>query len=307
MRVTLATIGTVVAVSFAAAPLAAQAQLTSAQAAQQCSAEIKGQIQAAIQPFLNGPADQLAKAYGDALDKAPSAGECVAQRTRPRSGGGGSDDSVAQESTLQNNGPQGPLADAVAQGNNAVKAAIESATFVQMPQPQPNPSPSPKKTIAIAGAAAAGVGVALAARGGGSSSTASPASTPAAPATPTPTPPPTANAITGTFIGKATLQTDVLTCKGSDVEYNEKAIVNISAAGSGTIIMQDTAGFDRPYNISSLTPSGFSTQGTFPFLGASVPATLTGSFSGGGTQLTVIEQTTWNGCINRYQSVLTKQ
>jgi hypothetical protein len=167
-------------------------------------------------------------------------------------------------------------------------------------------SASTKILLAAGGGA---VAVAALAHGGSADS-----GTPAAPATPgspaapsTPPPPTTSSTITGTFIGKATLQTDALTCKGSDPEYNEKATVNINASGSGTITLSDTPGFDRTYNVTNVGPSGFSTQGTFSFLGSSVPATLTGSFSSGSGQATLIEQTTWGSCINRYQSVLSKQ
>lgn len=301
--VLLASIG----VATTAATAAAQTQVGSTNAAaQQCMAEIKQQIQTSIQPYLTGPPDRLAQAYSDALDKAPSVGECVAHRSRRRTGGGGSDDTVPQQTTLQNNGPQGPLADAAGDANAAIKGGANDfgATFASLPEP--TPAPSPRKKLAIVAGAAGAVAVGLAvAKGGGSTPATTPAVTPTP--TPTPVPTPTPTGITGTFVGKATLQTDPLTCKGSDAEYNEKATININASGSGTITLSDTPGFDRPYNVTNLTPSGFSTQGTFSFLGKAVPGTLSGSFNSGGTQATLIEQTNWGNCFNRYQSVLSKQ
>jgi hypothetical protein len=126
------------------------------------------------------------------------------------------------------------------------------------------------------------------------------------------------SAYDGTYVGDATPQASSLgrlsvkplaNCPGAKA-YGETIVVSVNGSGTGTLTMKDTKDFDRPYSGTISSGLTFSGQGTFSYLGTSVPGQLSVTFNSP-TRLTFQETTTYGSgsgsCSNTYGGTLTKQ
>ena len=126
---------------------------------------------------------------------------------------------------------------------------------------------------------------------------------------------PALTAYNGTWKGDANLKTTSLlpalvhplaSCPGSLGSYGETLVIDVSSSGAGTVTMKDTAGFDRPYQVTIPSNLTFTGSGTFSLFGAQIPGQLAVTINSL-TQLTFQETTTYGNCSNTYGGQLTKQ
>lgn len=270
----------------------------------QCAAETQKRHRDIVAGLQGHPTHEIAQALVESDTKNPSVAECA--RKRGGGGGGAGDDTTP---IMQNNGTGNPpLDDTTDAANKSADKTPTTPTTTDTGKTPPKDNPFPKKVVILGGAGAGAAAAILVAKGGGGGGGATGTGSGGTGGTgggggggfnPTTlnSPPDYKNSVT---LWQPS-------CQGSDSAYGESATVNLSSNGAGTITLTDTPNFQRVYQVNGVTALNqmITANGTFSFLGASVPGTLSVTFTST-TSMTFSEKTNWGTCSNTYMGTLAR-
>lgn len=159
------------------------------------------------------------------------------------------------------------------------------------------------------GAAAAGATILAVSHGGSADTPAASSVTSTTSTATTPTTPTTSafnpTAWNGTWKGDMSLKTDAKTCANSQATFGETITISLNASGAGPIVLTDSPGFTRTYNVVITSAGTVTVTTTTAYFGSQVPGSMTITFGGTASAptLTMTEASTFGACTNTYGSI----